>query len=185
VCPELLSADHADPARWRLRPDPGGDRQRQLRATALYGYGGIGKSTLAAAVAQDCAVRRRFKDGVYWIEIEQHPENTSSQADLGALLGDSREHYTDPTAGKTRLSHLLADEQALIVSTRTASVGVSVGAAVGDGTAVGVSVAVKWAKARPRPWVRRWALIKPSGTSPRWAEQPCKPTHPKSCLIRV
>jgi tetratricopeptide (TPR) repeat protein len=85
------------------------------RAAALYGYGGIGKSTLAAAVAQDCAVRRRFKDGVYWIEIGQHPEITSRQADLGALLGDSREHYTDPTAGKTRLSNLLADKQALIV----------------------------------------------------------------------
>ncbi len=86
-----------------------------LRATALYGYGGIGKSTLAAAVVQDCEVRRRFKDGVYWIEIGQHPEVTSRQADLGALLGDSREHYTDPTAGKTRLSYLLADKQALIV----------------------------------------------------------------------
>jgi hypothetical protein len=85
------------------------------RATAMYGYGGVGKSTLAAAVAQDCAVRRRFKDGVYWIEIGQQPEITSRQADLGALLGDQREHYTDPTAGKMRLSYLLADKQALVV----------------------------------------------------------------------
>jgi hypothetical protein len=85
------------------------------RATAMYGYGGVGKSTLAAAVAQDCAVRRRFKDGVYWIEIGQHPEITSRQAALGALLGDQREHYTDPTAGKMRLSYLLADKQALVV----------------------------------------------------------------------
>ncbi len=85
------------------------------RATAVYGYGGIGKSTLAAALACDCDVRRRFKDGVLWLDIGQNPIIASRQADLGALLGDAREHYQDEKSGKLRLSWLLGDKQLLLV----------------------------------------------------------------------
>ncbi|MHB8751396.1 MAG: tetratricopeptide repeat protein, partial [Aggregatilineales bacterium] len=84
-------------------------------ATALYGYGGIGKSTLAAVLAADCDVRRRFKDGVIWLNIGQNPLIASRQADLGDLFGDDRTHYQDEKSGSLRLSWLLADKQALII----------------------------------------------------------------------
>jgi tetratricopeptide (TPR) repeat protein len=77
------------------------------RAVAVYGYGGIGKSTLAAALAANCDIRRRYTDGVIWLPIGQEPNIVSRQIDLGLLFGDSREYYPDPESGKIRLSWLL------------------------------------------------------------------------------
>jgi len=72
------------------------------RAVAVYGYGGIGKSTLAAALAADCDIRRRYRDGVIWLTIGQTPNIVSRQIDIGLLFGDSRDHYTDADSGKRR-----------------------------------------------------------------------------------
>lgn len=39
------------------------------KALGMYGRGGIGKTVLAAALAQDDTVRRHFVDGVFWVTI--------------------------------------------------------------------------------------------------------------------
>ncbi len=61
------------------------DLRRQLLAgappsIALHGLPGSGKTTLAAVLASDAAVRQRFPDGVLWAGLGQQP-------DLGANLG--------------------------------------------------------------------------------------------------
>ena len=66
--PEYISRDEPyDAAREALIADaitPTVISSAPPSAVALYGLGGIGKSTLAAALGRDCAVRRHFKDGI-------------------------------------------------------------------------------------------------------------------------
>jgi hypothetical protein len=50
----------------------GGLRQRP-RTIALIGIGGAGKSTLAAIAITDRRTRRRFRDGVTWLEAGPAP----------------------------------------------------------------------------------------------------------------
>ncbi|MCU0463407.1 MAG: tetratricopeptide repeat protein [Anaerolineae bacterium] len=83
-------------------------------AVAVYGMGGIGKSTLAAELAHDCHIRRHFYDGVVWLEVGQTPTVTSLQAALGEHFGDDRQNYTDEN-GVIRLSALLKTKRALVV----------------------------------------------------------------------
>jgi tetratricopeptide (TPR) repeat protein len=85
------------------------------RAVAVYGLGGIGKSTLAAALAEDCAVRRHFADGVIWLEVGQTPTVAGLQASVGVHFGDSRDNYQDDRDGALSLSRLLKDKRALLV----------------------------------------------------------------------
>ncbi len=89
------------------------------RATALYGMGGIGKSTLAIRLMQDCAVRRHFPNGVIWVEIGQTPNLQTRLADVGVDLGDVREAYVgegvDLESASRRLGGLLQNKQALLV----------------------------------------------------------------------
>ncbi|GAB4550108.1 MAG: hypothetical protein OHK0023_15490 [Anaerolineae bacterium] len=49
---------------------------------ALYGVGGIGKTTLASALCRACEVRRVFPDGAIWVECG---ENASIEAKMTAL----------------------------------------------------------------------------------------------------
>jgi tetratricopeptide (TPR) repeat protein len=84
-------------------------------ATAVYGMGGVGKSTLATALVQDCQVRRHFKDGILWIEVGQTPSVTALQATVGVHYGDDRERYKTPTEAQIALSQKLHEIQALLV----------------------------------------------------------------------
>ncbi len=48
--------------------------------TALHGLPGVGKTTLATALAHDDAVRRHFRGGVYWAAL-------GPLGDVGSALG--------------------------------------------------------------------------------------------------
>lgn len=85
------------------------------RAAALYGMGGIGKTTLTRALCYDCDVRRTFPDGVIWIEIGKTPSIATRQGDIGTIFGDLRDEYPDENRGKARLGQITADKRALIV----------------------------------------------------------------------
>lgn len=89
--------------------------QTAQKAIVVSGMGGVGKSTLAAALAHDCQVRRNFPDGIIWIEVGQHPFMTSLQATIGVYFGDSRDNYLNEQSGTLRLSRVLQDKTALIV----------------------------------------------------------------------
>jgi tetratricopeptide (TPR) repeat protein len=84
-------------------------------ATAVFGMGGVGKSTLATALAQDCQVRRHFKDGILWVEVGQTPTVTELQAAVGVHYDDDREKYQKPTEARIALSQKLHQLQALLV----------------------------------------------------------------------
>lgn len=58
-----------------------------LALTAINGLPGIGKTTLAVAVATDEQVQTRFRDGILWVGLGPHPNVPSQLARWGKLLG--------------------------------------------------------------------------------------------------
>ena len=55
-----------------VRQDP--EISGTLMIIAIYGPGGIGKSTLAASIGHDQAVQACFPDGILWITLGQNPD---------------------------------------------------------------------------------------------------------------
>lgn len=66
--------------------------------TALNGLPGVGKTTLAVALAHDPAVRSHFPDGVLWVGLGRHPNPLFWLGIWGAAVGicdEALARYTD------------------------------------------------------------------------------------------
>ncbi|MGH4008636.1 MAG: NB-ARC domain-containing protein [Pseudonocardiaceae bacterium] len=87
----------------------------QVRAVGLHGQGGIGKSVLAAALAQDEDIRRRFADGVYWVTVGEKADLLAVQLDLLARLGVRDRAPRTPAEAVDHLREVLASRQVLLV----------------------------------------------------------------------
>lgn len=88
------------------------DLLKQEQVVALVGMGGIGKTSLAAAVAQ--ALRPHFADGVLWANTY-----TSEPSNILELWGRAYDHdfsgLTDLASRETAVRSLLVDKQTLII----------------------------------------------------------------------
>jgi tetratricopeptide (TPR) repeat protein/transcriptional regulator with XRE-family HTH domain len=62
-------------------------RGKGVVLTALSGLPGVGKTTLAASVAQDSDVQEHFSDGVLWAGLGPNPDVLSHLSRWGMLLG--------------------------------------------------------------------------------------------------
>jgi WD40 repeat protein len=80
----------------------------------LQGMGGIGKSVLAAALAQDADIRLKFPDGIVWVKLGQNPDLLSRQAQLIRAVTGKNEAFGDTEQGRTILSEALAERRCLI-----------------------------------------------------------------------
>jgi hypothetical protein len=100
----------------RLQADLlGEDAGPGVVVSAVFGLGGIGKSTLASAVVQTRAVQERFPDGVLWATLGQNPE---LQALLGQWIRDLGDHEfraVDARSASGRLRQLLQERAVLLV----------------------------------------------------------------------
>jgi|GEM_PF-1287028 len=56
--------------------------------TAVRGWPGVGKTTLASAIAHDADMQAAFPDGILWTSLGQNPSVLSSLAAWGRQLGD-------------------------------------------------------------------------------------------------
>src|SRR5262249_8834948 len=94
-----------------LRPDdgPGGV------VSAVFGLGGIGKTTLAAAVVQSRRLLEHFPDGVLWLTLGQNPELLSLLGQSIRDLGDPEFRALDVRAASGRLRQLLQEQAVLLV----------------------------------------------------------------------
>ncbi len=86
-----------------------------LVVSTIYGLGGIGKSTVAAALAHDPEVLSHFPDGVLWATLGQQPDLLSFLSSWIQALGDYDYKPTTPSAASMHLRTLLADKAALLV----------------------------------------------------------------------
>jgi predicted ATPase len=53
------------------------DETKQCRVVTVHGWGGAGKPTACKMLANDGSVRKRFTDGIIWVDLG---ENTSPRA---------------------------------------------------------------------------------------------------------
>ncbi len=87
----------------------------QVPAVGLHGQGGIGKSVLAAAVAHDEVIRRRFPDGVYWVTLGEKADVLAGQLDLLARLGARDRTPRTPAEALGQLREVLENRRMLLV----------------------------------------------------------------------
>ena len=81
----------------------------------LYGMGGIGKSVLAAAVANEREVRRAFVDGVAWIALGQTPDLRGLQQGLVKALSQGDAYFENVHQSRDALKELLFSKAVLLI----------------------------------------------------------------------
>jgi hypothetical protein len=92
-----------------------------LVISEAYGLGGIGKSTLAKALAHDPDIRAHFPDGILWATLGQDPEEQTLLPELGKwiqALGDHNFPVTTnaiKSSASEHLRRLLADKAVLLI----------------------------------------------------------------------
>jgi nucleoside phosphorylase len=86
-----------------------------LVVSAIHGLGGIGKSTLAAALAHESDVLNRFPDGIFWATLGQQPDVLSLLTSWVQALGDYDFRPTNIEAASRHLCSLLHKKAALLV----------------------------------------------------------------------
>ena len=86
-----------------------------LVMSAVYGLGGIGKSTLATAVARDLEVREFFNEGILWATLGQQPDILSLLSGWILELGDRDFKPTTAEIATNHLRTLLQGKKVLLV----------------------------------------------------------------------
>jgi hypothetical protein len=86
-----------------------------LVVSAIHGLGGIGKSTLAAALTHDEEVQQRFPDGILWATLGQQPDVLSLLVGWIQALRDYDFRPTTVEAASAQLRTLLHNKAALLV----------------------------------------------------------------------
>lgn len=89
--------------------------QGVLAVTALHGSGGVGKTTVAAAVASHPEVQSRFPDGVFWATLGQEPDCLSHLVEWVQSAFDAHYRPTTISAATRYLRTLLRSAKALLV----------------------------------------------------------------------
>ena len=86
--------------------------------TALYGLPGMGKTSLAMALATDETLRERFRDGILWAGLGPDAEVLSHLARWGSLLGISAaevEQVSDQASWMRTLRAAIGQRRLLLV----------------------------------------------------------------------
>jgi hypothetical protein len=88
---------------------------QDIPLTALRGMGGIGKTTLALALAHQANILQHLRDGVLWTSLGPKPTIRLLLQDWGKVLGVDLNAERDETACRDRLRDALHDRQMLII----------------------------------------------------------------------
>jgi transcriptional regulator with XRE-family HTH domain len=84
--------------------------------TAIKGWPGVGKTTIASALAHDADILTSFPDGVLWVSLGQEPNLLSEMATWGRALG-TEELLRAQTIkeAQAQLAALLRNKQMLLI----------------------------------------------------------------------
>ncbi len=84
--------------------------------TAMRGWPGVGKTTLAAWLAHDSEMQAKFPDGVLWVSLGTSPNLLSELAAWGrALNSESLQNARDLKQARDILAGLLRDKHMLLI----------------------------------------------------------------------
>ncbi|MCI5136650.1 MAG: hypothetical protein D3920_16650 [Candidatus Electrothrix sp. AW2] len=83
--------------------------------TSVRGWPGIGKTTLAAAMAHDAEVKKAFPDGVLWTALGMSPNPLAGLGQWLVAFGDDPQQYQHIEERQNRLAGLLRDRQMLLI----------------------------------------------------------------------
>ncbi len=87
----------------------------EKRITAVNGMGGIGKTAIAAAFAQDRKVRFAFPDGILWLAVGRTPTINELCRTVGIALGDDPSNYSNETLARQSMQRILATKKCLLI----------------------------------------------------------------------
>lgn len=83
--------------------------------TTMRGWPGIGKTTLAAALAHDAEIKKAFPDGVLWTALGMSPNPLAGLGQWLVAFGDDPQHYQRIEERQNRLAGLLHDRRMLLI----------------------------------------------------------------------
>jgi hypothetical protein len=83
--------------------------------TAVRGWPGVGKTTLAAAAAHDARLQEAFSDGVLWTALGPEPDVLFGLGDWLMALGDDPRPHTSVEGRGNRLAAMLHNKQMLLI----------------------------------------------------------------------
>jgi transcriptional regulator with XRE-family HTH domain len=84
--------------------------------TTMRGWPGVGKTSIAAALAHDDDIGRRFPDGILWASLGQNPSIFAELLAWGRALGQPDiERVTSIEEASARLSALLRNQRRLLI----------------------------------------------------------------------
>lgn len=84
--------------------------------TAVKGWPGVGKTTLASVLAHDSEIAELYPDGVLWVALGERPTlNVELSNWLNALGAPVQSTNLDPNELSTQLRHLLRDKRILLI----------------------------------------------------------------------
>ena len=83
--------------------------------TALHGAGGLGKTTLAAALCHHDDIITAFDDGILWVTLGQKPQIQAGLTKLYAALTGEHPGFVDEEDAAFHLAQKLEDKSCLIV----------------------------------------------------------------------
>lgn len=81
----------------------------------IQGMGGIGKTIVAAAIAQDADIRKKFSSGIVWVEVGKNPAIVDLQSQICDVFEDNPPSINNKRQGKSHLSKLLTDKSCLLI----------------------------------------------------------------------
>lgn len=94
----------------------GPSEQEVSSLVVMYGWPGVGKSTLVSALAQDPEVADFFLDGVLWASLGQDPNLLSELLNWGRALNDNEMlGAVTVKEGSARLANVLRKKRALLI----------------------------------------------------------------------
>ena len=91
-------------------------KTRMQILTAIKGWPGVGKTTMASALAHDVDIQRSFPDGVLWVSLGSEPNLLSEIAAWGRALGtDELLRARTLDEAQAQLAALLRNRQMLLI----------------------------------------------------------------------
>lgn len=82
--------------------------------TAVRGWPGVGKTTLAAALAHDPELQKAFPDGVLWTALGPEPDLLFGLGEWLIILGEDPRQHTSIESRQNRLVAILSQKQMLL-----------------------------------------------------------------------